>query len=192
MSSKPAGNVAILAQATHMLSRYGVHVHGKAFDSVSLAAQNLLIFQAINLAAKKKDKAFYHLKANVFVAAAEVGYEAGVCVHRGVDKKGNAVWAIYHPEVGTIGCHDKFGEIDALLKNKSRIRHTEMHQWTEASRQHYGFLQLREPEVLEFLTERTRPDFDAGAEAARRHVNQEWADFIDERRGKNPNSGQGI
>ena len=135
---------------------------------------------------------FYKIKADVFVAAAEEGYADGVLVHRGVDEKGNAVWAMYHPQVGTVGCHDKFGEIVAMLEENPYVHHAPMRKWTNASRQHYGFLQLLETEILEHLTERTRPDFDASAEAERSCINQDWVTFIKDHLQKDLGGGQAL
>ncbi len=144
-----------LSEAWDKLESYGVTVDGSGYLSVTEAAGNILIAEAVNLAAKELNPEFYELKAHVFVEAAESGKEYGVSVYFN-DQDGT--WSLYHKDVGVVSFHDPNNNITRLIK-EADLYFSKPYGWSGLYRQDQAFELLNDAELLQKVSQDTSPEF---------------------------------
>lgn len=150
-----------LEEAVKRLGEYDITL-GEGYYSVSPVAGNILIAEAVNWAAKEIDYGFYELKPYVFAAAAKEGAGRGVYVQEYVDENGEAVWDLFHPEVGVASFHDRYGEVKTLLNGMENEVYFTPYRfpWSGVERQSEAFNMLENPELVGEMAVRTAPEFE--------------------------------
>ncbi len=94
--------------AKKALDIYSIRPSDDILESFSSDAVNILIAEAVNLAAKTHDYTFYELKPAVFVQVAQEGKDAGVFIHH---EPNEGTWSLGHSDVGVVNFHDPNNEI---------------------------------------------------------------------------------
>jgi hypothetical protein len=158
MHTPPLFSASSLQKAVGLLQENGVEVYGNGYYSVAPEAANILVAEAVNLAAKTIDYEFYDIKPAVFVEAAERGAGNGVYVYRDMDDDENTVWRMYHRDVGAIGFHDPYGEITLLIDGK-KVDYAPAFEWSGIYRQDQAFDLLKDPDLVAKMAEHTKPEF---------------------------------
>lgn len=166
----------ILQQVKAALEAEGVEVEGAGYYSVSPAARNVLLTEAVNWAAKDIDYNFYSLKPSVFMATAILGANEGVEVyHDEGEEEGYApVWRMYHPEVGAIGFHDPTGELTKLMAQQSaNVVFANPFGFSGISRTEKAFDLLSSAEEVQAMAKATKPTFQSNDTSWQQYVSKD-------------------